>query len=170
MKDLVQIGKFGKPHGLQGELKAVIEESYEDVIFEVDALFVGIANQRLPYFIENVRGGGTLIIKLEEVDDKDLASTLQNAPLFLPAAVLPAPAATDSPASFQQWVGWTITDEKAGTIGTITEIVEMPQHTLVEVDRQGSPVMIPLHADLIIEVKATEKLIHMQLPEGLLDL
>jgi 16S rRNA processing protein RimM len=167
-QDLVVIGKLGKPHGLKGELKVGVEPAYEDALLESDILFVQLGSQVIPHFIEYVRGGGSMLIKLEEVDDQVTASLLQHKPVLLPADQLPAEDTEAYP--LPPWEGFILEDEARGTIGPIRELIEMPQQILAAADYEGREVLIPLHEDLILSVDPGQKHILLRLPEGLLDL
>ncbi|MCB0636993.1 MAG: 16S rRNA processing protein RimM [Lewinella sp.] len=166
-QDLVEIGKLGKAHGLKGELKVAVPPEYEDAVLDATVIFVKIGSQPIPHFVEYVRGGGGLLIKLEEVNDKETANLLHGKTILLAADQLPAVAETYP---LPPWEGFLIEDEDDGPIGTIIELIEMPQQVLAAVDYQGREILIPLHEDLIVELDEEQKRIILQLPEGLLDL
>ncbi|MEL6832529.1 MAG: ribosome maturation factor RimM [Bacteroidota bacterium] len=169
-KGLVKVGRLGKTHGLQGELKVSLEDQYFDEVVELDSLLVNIGGQPIPYFVEAWRSGGNLV-KLEEVDSKESAALLQQKDLMVAenqvSAVSEAP---EGITPFDSYINWTIEDATIGLIGTINSIVDLPQHYLAEVAHAGKVVMIPLHEDLISTVDDKQQKILMELPEGLLDL
>ena len=169
-KGLVKVGRLGKTHGLQGELKVSLDDQYFDEVVELDSLLVNIGGQPIPYFEEAWRSGGNLV-KLEEVDSKESAALLQQKDLMVPenqvSAVSEAP---EGITPFDSYINWTIEDATIGLIGTINSIVDLPQHYLAEVEHAGKVVMIPLHEDLISTMDDKQQKILMELPEGLLDL
>ena len=61
--ELVQIGRTGRPHGIKGELGLYVEEVYLDDLAAVKAILIG--EPAVPYFVENLRQGGKLTVKLE---------------------------------------------------------------------------------------------------------
>ena len=65
----VTIGRTRKAHSLTGELKISIEERYLEDFMKNERIFLEIKGAKVPYFIDNVRGGGEMIVKLEEVDN-----------------------------------------------------------------------------------------------------
>lgn len=161
----IAIGKTGKPHGLQGELKLWVEEPYEEDILAAKAVFI---NGR-PYFIEQVRSGGGLLLKLEGVTTRDAAQLLAGKPLELRAEDVSEPAVPEE-ATFLDLVGFQLYDTEAGLIGDIEDVLDMPDHYLAVVTYREKEVLIPLHEDLIQALDPAKETLTMTLPEGLLDL
>jgi 16S rRNA processing protein RimM len=54
--------------------------------------------------------------------------------------------------------------------GTIIDYIDDQMNPLFEVEREGSDVLIPAHDDLIVELKITDKIVVMNLPDGIFDL
>ena len=84
--EFTQIGFTKKTHGVAGEIKIAIEEVYEDLFLEADRVFLEIKGAKMPFFIENIRGGGELIVHFEDVKNKEEAWLLQSKGVFLPTA------------------------------------------------------------------------------------
>lgn len=170
-KGLVKVGRLGRTHGLQGELKVLIDDQFFDEVVELDSLLINIAGQQIPYFVEAWRSGGGLV-KLEEIDSKEAAALLQHKDIMVPDQLITSvpEASPEGSTPFDQYVGWTIEDDALGTIGQIAGIVDLPEHYLAEVEYAGKTVMIPLHQDLISSTAEDQRTILMNLPEGLLDL
>ena len=55
-------------------------------------------------------------------------------------------------------------------IGTIINIIDHPGNTLIEVDADGTEVLIPLNDNTFEHINKSKKQISINLPEGLLDL
>ena len=169
-QELVKVGRIGRPHGLRGELKVSLEEAYFEDVVQRDSLLVSVGSQHVPYFVEAWRSGGNLV-KFEEVDDKEGARLLQQRELYVYADQLSVPVEEpDADHPFLTYVGYVIEDEDLGPIGTIRAIMDLPDHYLAEVEYEGREIMIPLHADLIERANETDRVLTMNLPEGLLGL
>ena len=167
MNELKQIGKLGKAHGVKGELRIFVEERYEDVLFEADHVFLELRGQRLPYFVDAIRDAVHLLIKFEDVQSKEAASNLSNAPILLPQNLLKD---IDEEEDMAAWIGFAIHDNEIGRIGEIVDLLEMKDQFLAEVNHKDKVVYIPLHEDLILAIEPDEKTITMNLPEGILDI
>ncbi|RME96568.1 MAG: hypothetical protein D6772_11760, partial [Bacteroidetes bacterium] len=159
------------PHGLGGELKLNVDEAYADLLPRQEVLFVTIGGRPLPYFIESLRGEGSWLVKFEEVDDKETAAILQGATISLPTHLIRAAAEAEVAfVPFLSWVGYTIYDAHHGALGTIEEVMDLPQHYLAQIRYQGRELYVPLHHDLIRNIDDEAKRVDMDLPEGLLEL
>lgn len=169
-KALVKIGRLGRTHGLQGEIKVRIEDQYLDDVLAADSLLIEISGQYIPYFVAAWRSEG-LLVKLEEVDDKETAALLQQKDIYFPEQQLSeASPSVEQITPYDQWIGWAIHDAEVGPIGNIASIIDLPQHYLAEVNYQGKMVMIPLHENLITKTDPDQNKVWMELPAGLLDL
>ena len=163
--ELIAIGKTGKPHGLQGELKLWIEEAYEEDLLAAKAVFI---NGR-PYFIEQVRSGGGVLLKLEGVTTRDAAQLLAGKPVELRAEDVSEPAEPEE-ATFLDLIGFQLHDSELGQLGEIEDVLDMPDHFLAVITYREKEVLIPLHEDLIRALDPEKETLTMTLPEGLLDL
>lgn len=171
--NLIAIGQLGRAHGLKGEIKATIEDKYEDDFLEAEAVFVDIRGKAIPHFIQSARGGGALIVKFEDVDDVEGAKLLQGAKILMSTDHFKHAA----PSEAEKWVGlytqfegFTIYDVHTGLVGVIGEVTEMPGQWMAIINTEQAELLIPLHPGLIESIDESRKILHMNLPEGLLDL
>lgn len=165
--DLVEIGWTGKAHGLKGEIKLRVAEHFEDDLLEAKSLLIG--DPPIPYFVEYFRGGGAIIAKFENLDQREQLNLLSNQPLFLQAHQVTAEAPTgDTP--FDHLVGYHIIAEHYPELGPISGIMDLPEHYLAELEHEGKSILIPLHENLILGEDAGARQLKMQLPQGLLEI
>jgi 16S rRNA processing protein RimM len=169
MEEMRIVGGFGKPHGLNGEIKLMVEAPFLDDVRRCKALFIVVAGRPMPYFVEWIRGEKDLLAKLEGVDDRDAARVLQGKDALLRAQDLSSPDTLkedETPA----WLGYTVIDREIGLIGAIEDVIELPQQLLALVNYRGKETLIPLHEQLILSIDEQAKRLEMSLPAGLLDL
>ena len=69
-----------------------------------------------------------------------------------------------------KYVGFSVWDENENEIGTVLDYVDIKNNHLLIVEINNREVMIPAHDALIIKVMKKDKIIQLQIPEGLLDL
>ena len=87
--ELIKIGTFNKPHGVQGELAFTFTDDIFDrcespyVVCEIDGIFV-------PFFIEEYRfrSDTTALMKLEDVDSEEEARPFTNLDVYYPKAYI----------------------------------------------------------------------------------
>jgi 16S rRNA processing protein RimM len=170
----VCIGRTKKAHGLAGEIKMGIEEQYLEDFMKNERIFIGVKSSKIPYFIANVRGKGEMIVQLEDVDNRDAAQMLQAREIFLREQDILSEAERefempDDALEYAGLVGFMMLDKTIGEIGTIDEVLEMPQQEMAFLRFKGKEVLVPLNEQMILEVNEALKQVLMDLPEGLLD-
>lgn len=170
--DYVEIGRFRKPHGLNGEIKGDIDERFWDDVAEIDAFFVEIKGEKTPYFIEYLRGKGTLIFKFEDIDTKEDASLFTSKNLYLRREdiTLSEEEINDTGLEFSFLEGYELYLEESGKVGFIQYVDEYPQQEMATVQQGEKEILVPLRAAWIISVDKEQKRVVMDLPEGLLDI
>ena len=173
MQDLTSIGFTRKTHGIAGEISLKVEEHFIEDLLQTEVVFLGIQGKPIPYFVEGIRFTDKLLLKLEEIDSKELAQELVSKEIFLRTEdMLPEEQRqimTDS-LQYADLLDYTIIDDVAGKIGTIEAIEEFPQQEMAALTYEGREILIPLNEQLILQIDAKAKEVHMQLPTGLLQL
>lgn len=165
--NLVPIGHTLKPHGIGGEIKLALEPPFLDAIEDIKVLFIQQKGAPVPYFLENVRIGNAVIVKLEDVNTREQAELIANSSISVRETDLPADM-DDYGFAFLE--GFKLHDEFVGEIGKIIEIAELPHQVMAVVNYQNREVLIPLNDTYIQKIDKRKKLITMSLPEGLLDI
>ena len=171
----VTIGRTRKAHGLLGELKVSIEERYLEDFMKNERIFLEVKGVKLPYFIANVRGGGEMILKLEEVDNRDTATLLQGRDVLLRTQdILPDHAREfeveeEEGLEYEHLAGFMLVDDTLGEIGIIDEVLEMPQQEMAFLKYKGREVLVPLNEQFIHAVDEENRRVLVDLPDGLLD-
>lgn len=164
-EDIISIGMTGKAHGLAGEITL----NYDADLYEPDAddcLLIETEGIVVPFFIERVRPktDGKALVKLEGVDTEAQARELVNCEVFRER--------TDDDEELSlvgdYEAGYTLVDAQTGKeIGEIDHIDDETANLLF-VLTDGT--LIPASEELINKVDTEQRLISMNLPEGLLDL
>jgi 16S rRNA processing protein RimM len=173
MEELVEIGRTKKPHGVKGELKLFVEDAYFEDLLHAKVVFIKVRGTFMPYFVESIRGGQFIILKLEDVDNREDALAIGGKEMALRATDIIEEEEREMEVeglTFAHVIGYTIIDQAQGRVGKIEDVVEMPQQEMAEVKFNGKIILIPLHEDFIEKEDENNKELLMQLPEGLLDL
>lgn len=169
-EELVKIGRFNKPHGIKGEISFsftddIFEESEcQSLICELDGIFV-------PFPIEHCRFTSDVaaFVKLKRIDSEIKAKQFMNLEVYFPKELIEKQLDSSEISSWNYFLGYTLIDESAGTIGIIKEVDETTINTLFILERAGEEIMIPAAEDFILEIDTKNKVLHVSLPEGLLD-
>lgn len=166
--DLIEIGWTGKAHGLKGEIKLRVQAFYEDDLLAAKSVLIG--TPPIPYFVEQLRGGGAIIGKFEGLDAREQINLLSNKPLYLMTSQV---AAIEEPEPDTPWdalIGYHIKAVGYPDLGPISGILDLPEHYLAELTHNGKALLIPLHENLVETIDEDAQELVMVLPEGLLDL
>ncbi len=172
MEEFVKIGKTQKPHSIKGELKLSVEDIYVDDLFEVEAVFLELRGQKVPYFVEELQEGNAMIIKLEGIETRNAADELAHKDLYLRREDinLPDEVILSGGMFYKHLEGFLIVETELGEIAIIEEVAEFPQQEMAYISYNNKTLLIPLNTQLIKSIDNEAKKVLMELPEGLLDL
>ncbi len=163
--ELIRIGKALKTHGYKGHLKVFVDEFYMDDFEEMKVIFIN----GLPYFIisMDINTNSLAIILLEEIDTKEKAHPLQGKDIFAKDDDLSEILDGEE---YDELVGFEIIDKTNGNIGKIESIIEMPFQFLAKVLKDKKEILIPLNDDFILNIDEQNKIVEMQLPDGMIEI
>lgn len=170
---LTEIGRFNHPHGINGEISAIIDqdvdvESLKCIVVEFDGINV-------PFFINSVRpkSAAALLLDIDGVDDEIQASRFANKPIY---ALADDPAIENSEEAgdglyASDLIGFRIVSDDGALDGEITDIDDNTANVLfvVETENRGQ-VLIPVADELIESIDEDNHTITVSLPEGILDI
>jgi len=111
----------------------------------------------------------TALFKLEDVDTDSDARVFTNLDVYFPKSYLEIEG-EDYIAPGDYFLGYTVIDKHHGILGKIVHIDDSTMNTLFVVDRDASELLIPANDDFVISVDEENKIIKMDVPDGLLNL
>ena len=171
--ELIAIGHYNKPHGVAGELSATVDVELEVwsglscLVSDIDGIFV-------PFFVNAVRPKSvdTMLLTIDGIENEKEAARLVNRDIYALKRDYQQESidadADGYPLDF--FIGFELRDSDGSRVGEITDVDEQTENAIFVVDRDGSEIMVPATDDLIVEFDVDNKLMVMDLPEGLLDL
>ena len=165
-EDVYKIGVIGKTHGVKGELSVQIDDDVFDRV-DADYLVLSLDGIFVPFFLEEYRfkSDEVALIKFLNIDTQERARELTGTEVFFPRSL--AEDGADAPLSKAQIVGFAIVnDSNDKEVGRIAHIDDTTVNTLFELE-DGT--LIPATDDMV-EIDLDNRIIRMNLPEGLLDL
>ena len=173
LDDLIQIGSLHKAHGTKGELKIIFRFPFFVGEEEnLSNLFFG-KPRPLPYFVESLQDTNSgYIIKLEGIDNRSTADEAAKKPVFLPKEVAESifDLEEEENGEYGYLTGYTLLNADMKPLGTIDEVMLLPQHELARLLIEGKEVLIPLNEATITAIDEKQQTVVVQVPEGLLDL
>lgn len=179
---LTEIGSFGKPHGISGEINAVVDVEYIDFIVDrsVNFVFVEIDGLRVPFEISDIRRRGTqsVLITFADTNSEHDIVKLVNKAIYVEDSALPSLSEDDQSDDedygdllfLYDVVGYKVTINN-NPFGEIIDVDDSTINQLIIVATpEGNEYMIPFTEEFITYFDPEEKIIDLELPDGLLDL
>ena len=171
--ELIAIGHYNKPHGVAGEISATLDVEW-DLLRELSCLVSDIDGIYVPFFVNAIRpkSGDTVLLTIDGVgNEKDVARLVNRDIYALKREYRQESIDADVdgyPLDF--FIGFELRDSDGSRVGEITDVDEQTENAIFIIDRDGTDLMVPATDDLIVEFDVDNKVMVMDLPEGLLDL
>ena len=166
--DLIKAGRVLKPHGIKGEITVTSDinlSAYKTpyLVLDIDGIFV-------PFFIESLRTKGSdFLVRFKRTDSEAQLKEISGKTLYFPLCYLPEQYETE--ASWDDYIGYTIEDERAGVLGKLTAVDDSTLNVLLAVATPSDgELLIPAADDFFIEIDDHHHRILFSLPDGLLEL
>lgn len=169
MTNYHSVGKIVATFGVKGEVVLHHSLGKKTSLKGLETIFIEVKkDEMLPYFIEStrIRNEEELYLKFEGIDTKEAAHRLMQKRVWLPQEEFEKYVAKSAPIML---LGFHIINE-GEDIGEILEVIEQPHQLLCRIDLKGREALIPVHEDFLLKIDKKKKQVHVELPEGLLDI
>ncbi len=169
-EDCFYLGKIVKKYSFKGELLAKLDTDEPSLYENLDAIFINLRGNLVPFFIESsqLHKSDLLRLNFEDVKTEADADALIKAELYLPLDLLPK--LEGKKFYFHEVIGFKITDTNYGEVGILKGINDSTSQSLFEIDSDGIEILIPMNDEFIVNVDRANKTIEVNTPEGLIDL
>ena len=167
--DCFFFGKITKTHGLKGELTVKLDVANPGDFKDLRYLLIEEKGNLIPYFIDYQKiSGDKMFVQLQDVKKMDIAVTFIGKAVFLPNEMLPE--LDEDEFYYDEIKGFKLIDKVKGEIGEISDVLEYPTQSVIQVMRDGKEILIPIHDDIIEKVDKKSKTLTVKAPEGLIDM
>lgn len=161
----IEIGRIGRPHGLNGTVRFQPNEYFQSGLFERLSIFY-MRNERadlIPVRLKEFQISGsnnrtTFFVKFDMIADRKAAEAAMNKALFSTrdeVGELPVPEAGDD----DDLTGFTVFQD-GEEIGEILVVMENPAHPILEVKFGSTTILIPYVDEYIEQTDHDEAAIH----------
>jgi 16S rRNA processing protein RimM len=169
MDELVAIAAIARPKGLKGEVFADVLTDFPERFDDLEAVTAVLNDSaRVDLKIENVRfQNGRLVLKFAGYDSVEAAETLRCSEICVPESE----AVELESGQYFDWQleGCRVETIEGKTIGKVREVQRTGGTENLLVDGDGKDHLIPFAASICVEVDVENKLIKVDLPNGLLE-
>lgn len=169
--EVLKIGKFIKPHGIKGEIAFAFDN---DIFDRVDCpyLICSIDNIFVPFFVKSYRfkGSDTALILFEDIESEIQAKRFSGLSVYFPRKYFDENEEVELTLNY--FIDFIVVDKQLGEIGVITDIDESTINTLFLLKSKGNgdDIIIPASDDFITNIDPEKKILHVDLPVGLVDI
>jgi 16S rRNA processing protein RimM len=164
------IGKALRSHGTGGELRILVDQQLKSYIRKSTYLFFDLDGSKVPYQITDVDDGNHFVITLRNIINKKDSDVLSNNQFYIPLESV-KPRHQHSPKNIMgKWDEYRILDTQHQVFYDILRVEEFPQQLMAIINIHSKEILIPLSDQLMSSIDKENKIINMEIPEGLLDL
>jgi 16S rRNA processing protein RimM len=164
-----QIGHIAKLHGYRGEVSLFLDVTQPENYHQLKSFYLEMDGIATPFSIKSFKpmNNGFVVLKLEGVNSQEEARRLLRHRVFLGVSLLPD---LDEHSFYDhEIIGFEVVDTQRGVIGKAVGVIDHPSNPLLQVDKDGVEILIPLNLDLKKKVNRQDKKLTLTAPEGLLD-
>lgn len=145
-----------------------IDSSTPQYFKTLESVLLEIGNELVPFFFSE-RGklnGKKLIVKFEDVTPDD-ARRLVGCSAYLPKEMLPEPSSDEF---YDKAIIGYIAKSGDNQIGSVSEVIENVSQNLFLIEGLEKEHLVPAVEAFIQSIDHQQKIVYLDLPEGLLDL
>ena len=162
---LVEVGIFGAPHGVRGELRLKSFTAYPATIADYAPLTS--EDGKRSFKIKSLRPikDDMLVVSIEGIADRDAAETLTNLRLFVPRDQLPPP--DEEEYYHADLIGLKVENSNGLAIGYVTAVHDFGAGDILDItlDRGGPSVLLPFTKAAVPEINLQEGRLIAVIPE-----
>ena len=169
-EDCFYLGKIARKHSFKGEVVIALDTDEPELYKNMESVFVALGHNLIPFFIEKsiLQKGNKLRVKFEEIDTQQDAESILNSQVYLPLSLLPK--LKGNKFYYHEIIGFKAIDKNKGFIGIIEAVNDSAAQTFLEIQHDTATILVPLLDDFIKKVDRENKALHIEAPEGLIDL
>lgn len=168
LSDCFQLGVITKTHGTKGDLQIWIDSDDPEHYRKLESVLLLQNNELVPFFLERWQiSASKAIAHFEGIDSIEQAAKLIKTEVFLPESFLPE--LDEGQFFFHDLVGMVAFDH-GSELGPVTNVYNLPGHDVLAIDLKGKEALVPLSDEIVKKVDTKKKQVHLDLPEGLLDI
>jgi len=169
-EDCFFLGTVVGKYSYKGEVLIKLDTDQPELYENISSFFIETQTGLAPYFVKKsgLHKSSLLRVAFEDITDENDADGLLKKKVFLPLDMLPK--LTGNRFYYHEVIGYDVIDKHHGNIGEVTGVNDNASQALLEIDYKSSQILLPVVDEIIKRVDRTEKQLHVQIPEGLLDI
>jgi 16S rRNA processing protein RimM len=169
-EDCFYLGKIAKKFSFKGEVLIYLDTDDPEEYQNMESIFVEVNKNLIPYFIttSSLHKNDFLRVQFEDVSNEEEAENLIGCEIYLPLSMLPK--LEGNKFYYHEVIGFEIEDKTLGVFGKIVSVNDSTAQPLFEVLNGNIELLIPMIDHFLIEVDRKNKVVRMNLPDGLIQM
>ena len=169
-EDCFFVGKIVKKYSFKGELLIKLDTDDPELFLEMESVFVEQHKTLIPFFIQRsqLHKSSLLRVQFEDIYDETSANAMLGTELFLPLDFLPP--LEGNKFYYHEIVGFKVTDTRFGDVGVLVGVNDKTAQHLFVIEKLGKEILIPINDLFIKQVDRENKMLRLEVPEGLIEL
>lgn len=170
--ELIEIGVYNKPHGVNGEISATIDCEL-DILSQFSCLFSDIDGIFVPFFVSSKRGktAQTVLLQIDGINNESEATLLVNKTIFVKKNEFDKLAkdydSDEMPIDY--FIGYkAIINED--TVGEIVDVDDSTANVLFRIEVDDKELLVPAVDEFVVDIDTENETIKLDVPTELLDL
>lgn len=154
------VGRITRAHGVKGEVAVLVLSQVPERFEPGSRLFLDESEAR-SLIVEAARPHRQrLLVRFEEVADRDAAESLQGSYLFVPAAS--APQLPDGEFWAHDLIGCEVVTEAGRSLGLVREVIHTAANDVWAAEGEHGEVLIPALRDVVasVDLRARRVVVH----------
>ena len=166
----IPAGKIIKTYGKNRQVIIRFDVLDYEPFAGLKIIYLKIHGLLVPFFVDNIRlkNNGTATLLLRHLDSDAKAKEISGCIVFVDKEYVKIKK-SERPAS-QKLIGYNVNDIKYGDLGLINEIIELPGNPLFKIIYNEKELLIQVTEAYMKKIDKKNKILVMELPEGLIEL
>lgn len=164
------IGALAKTHGIKGQLVLRLNNIDFKNIRKMETVFFMIEGLPVPFFVSawQDKPPHEIILKIDDIDNPEDAAKHVGTQIYLHKSNLDE---NRQPLDdLHELFGYDVIDEKHGHLGTLDDFYDTPSNPLLRILKDRKELLLPFQDEFIAGLDHDAKTLHVNIPDGLLDL
>jgi len=161
------VGQIFGTHGLRGDLKVRPQSGDPELLLRAESFFLRLPKGELLKVIPSRQTlhKGQVLLRLQGYDSINQVEAMVGGSILLPEKQFPALAEDEY--YWHQLEGLQVFDLQHGLIGSLQDMFSTAAHDTYVVEGDFGEVLIPAVGRFVLEIDLNERIMKVDLPEGL---
>ncbi|MEP7169649.1 MAG: ribosome maturation factor RimM [Bacteroidota bacterium] len=163
------LGKIVRTHGVKGDVMILVDSDDPQRYKKIKSILIETDEELISHNISDVSIRNDIAkVHIKGVDDMTKAEGFLKCEVYLPLSLLPEPG--ENKFYLHEIINFKVIDKTKGEIGIFEKVVDLPQQIIGQIKNGNKEILVPMIPEFIERVDREEKILFLNLPDGLVDL